>query len=196
MLFDFKLRHVSAKDHAPADGLSRRRRTSEDSDDDEDTDAWIDEACGFSMECMNGRTKYQFLPDSYEKSYGETFSITMNTNYQEWISERKDSEGQSRSSKHSTVLVSEILKIPRSEKAERRDGQLKIIEDFLRDPTRPSAIPKIDRNKFLKSVSELFVMDNRLWRKDRQGRHKLVVWGDRRFVLIKEAHDLLGHKGV
>ena len=37
LLFDFKLRHVSAKDQALADGLSQRQRTSEDSDDDGDT---------------------------------------------------------------------------------------------------------------------------------------------------------------
>jgi RNase H-like domain found in reverse transcriptase len=41
LLFDFKLRHVSAKDHAPADGLSRRPRSQEDPEEVEEVDDWI-----------------------------------------------------------------------------------------------------------------------------------------------------------
>ena len=53
LLFNFKLRHISAKDHAPADGLSRRRKSPDDPDDESDTEEWIDNAYAFSMECLN-----------------------------------------------------------------------------------------------------------------------------------------------
>ena len=52
LLFDFKLRHVPGKDHAPADGLSRRAHTDDDEEDIPDED-WIDKACAFAMECLN-----------------------------------------------------------------------------------------------------------------------------------------------
>jgi hypothetical protein len=40
------------------------------------------------------------------------------------------------------------------------------------------------------------VLDEILWRRDPHGRHKLVVTEAKRYRLIKEAHDDLGHKGV
>jgi hypothetical protein len=194
LLFGFKLRHVSAKDHAPADGLSRRRKSPDDSEDEEDRDAWIDEACGFSVECLNGLQVYRdHSTNNHPKQNGETISINMNSYFQDRNDILKVDHIKSQNIQGT---ISDALKIPRSEKAEDRDRQLKIIEDFLRNPTQPPAIPKIDQKKFIKSVTEFFVLDNKLWRKDRQGRHKLVVRGEKRLQLIQEAHDDLGHKGI
>ena len=187
LLFDFKLRHVSAKDHAPADGLSRRRRSPDDSDDEEDSEEWLDKACGFSVECLNSSRIYHTSDER------ETFSINMNSYCHERESIRIQDQSRIINCK---VLISEVLKIPRSKKAQDRDSQLKIIEDFLRDPTGRSAIPHLEQKKFIKSVTEFFVLDNKLWRKDRQGRHKLVIKEEKRLRLIQEAHDSLGHKGI
>jgi integrase-like protein len=93
-------------------------------------------------------------------------------------------------------MDSEAPEIPRSEKAITQEKKLKIIEKFLRNPIMPAAMPKLDQNRFIKSISEFFVLDNKLWRKDRQGRHKLVVKENRRFEIIRQAHDELGHKGI
>ena len=38
LLFNFKLQHVSAKDHTPADGLSRRRFSPDDPDDEDNSE--------------------------------------------------------------------------------------------------------------------------------------------------------------
>jgi hypothetical protein len=53
LLFDFKLRHVSAKDHTPADGLSRRPPSDKDPEVPNDTKDWIDEAYGFGFIILN-----------------------------------------------------------------------------------------------------------------------------------------------
>lgn len=53
LLFSFKLWHVPGKDHAAADGLSRRGRAEEDIMDEEDVDDWIDEANRFAIELLN-----------------------------------------------------------------------------------------------------------------------------------------------
>lgn len=54
LLFDFRLRHVPARDHTPADGLSRRRRAEDDDPpDNSDPDDWIDEANGFCIQVAN-----------------------------------------------------------------------------------------------------------------------------------------------
>ena len=95
-----------------------------------------------------------------------------------------------------TQLVPEIPKIPRSDKAVQDDRRLRMIEAFLKDPTASVLKPKIDQKKFIKSATRFFVLNNKLWRKDQQGRHKLVIWPEKRLQLIQQAHDDLGHKGV
>ena len=186
LLFDFKLRHVSAKDHTPADGLSRRRRSPDDEDDDTDTEDWIDNACGFSIELINESPDSRIKKDSVDRT--PSFRVRKDVPDQDL--------GQTRFTQTKLTLASEVLKIPRTEKAEERDKQLKIIDKFLRDPTRIAGAPEIDRQKFIRTVTEFFVLNDKLWRKDRQGRHKLVIWEDKRLELIRRAHDDLGHKGI
>ena len=186
LLFDFKLRHVSAKDHTPADGLSRRRRSPDDEDDDTDTEDWIDNACGFSIELINESPDSRIKKDSVDRT--PSFRVRKDVPDQDL--------GQTRFTQTKSTLASEVLKIPRTEKAEERDKQLKIIDKFLRDPTRIAGAPEIDRQKFIRAVTEFFVLNDKLWRKDRQGRHKLVIWEDKRLELIRRAHDDLGHKGI
>ena len=53
LLFSFRLRHVLGKDHAPADGLSRRLQDQGDPIDEEDIEDWLDQVCTFSIECLN-----------------------------------------------------------------------------------------------------------------------------------------------
>ena len=195
LLFDFKLRHVSAKDHAPADGLSRRRNSPDDPYDDDDTEEWIDTAYGFTIDCFD-EPMDQARPNLFRFGNGETFSLHMNSDIRQKGTRGIDITEQSRITQAKSVLTSEVLNIPRSKKAEQRDRDLKLIEEFLRNPTRPTNTPKIDHKRFIKSVTEFFVMDNKLWRKDRHGRHKLVIKKDKRLQLLKEAHDELGHKGI
>jgi len=53
LLFDFKLRHVPAKDHAAPNGLSRRPQAPEDVQDDDNPEDWIDKANCFTVELAN-----------------------------------------------------------------------------------------------------------------------------------------------
>lgn len=185
LLFDFKLRHVSAKDHTPADGLSRRRR-SPDEDDDTDTEDWIDNACGLSIELINESPDSRIKKGSIDRT--PSFRVHKDVPDQDL--------GQTWFTQTKSTLASEVLKIPRTEKAEERDKQLKIIDKFLRDPTRIAGAPEIDCQKFIRAVTKFFVLNDKLWRKDRQGRHKLVIWEDKCLELIRQAHDDLGHKGI
>ena len=180
LMYTFQLRHVSAKDHAPADGLSRRRRSPEDPDTLEESESEDDVESAFTMERLNNPQE-RVIPGSM-------------TTYDPRIQERD--YAQIRITQTSSVMASVVLKIPRSEKADIRDEKLKEIEEFLKAPVDMSTMPSSDRKRFVKSASEFFVMRGKLWRKDRQGRHKLVIWGEKRLDLIRQAHDELGHKGV
>jgi len=52
-LFHFKLKHVPGKDHASADGLSRRPQAPEDLIDEDNHEDWIDKSYAFGMELLN-----------------------------------------------------------------------------------------------------------------------------------------------
>ena len=49
---------------------------------------------------------------------------------------------------------------------------------------------------FVCYATEFFVDGDRLWKKDHQGRHKLVVDPTHRWKILVGAHDQAGHKGL
>ena len=47
-----------------------------------------------------------------------------------------------------------------------------------------------------KYASEFFVLDDKLWRKDRHRKHKIVIPKEKGLYLVRQAHNKLGHKGI
>lgn len=86
--------------------------------------------------------------------------------------------------------------IPRSDRAVTRDARIGTVQRFLTNPSRPDGLSDTEFKAFIKYALEFFVRGETLWRKAKNGKHKVVVPEDRRFALIKAAHDELGHKGV
>ena len=52
-----------------------------------------------------------------------------------------------------------------------------------------------DYASFIRYCTEFFVSQNKLWRKDAHGRHKLVIPTHRRLFIIASAHNDVGHHG-
>ena len=140
LMFTFKLRHVSAKDHAPADGLSRRRRSPDDPDSEEETLDEDDMSSTYIIHRLNDHR-------------GQVDHITDQDPAQTHFMQTK------------SVLTLEVLKISRSEKAEIRDEKLKMIEKFLKAPVDMSSMPTLDQKRFVKSVTEFFVSKGKLWKR-------------------------------
>jgi len=174
LLFDFKLRHVSAKDHAPADGLSRRPRAEDDPVNEDDGQDWIDKAYAFSMEYMN--TGYY----THLQEKGENRQEASNTQESQPV----------------LTLNNHALKIPRSEKAVQKELKIAKIKEFLQDPKRTDDLSDQEVQRFVKSATKFFILDGKLWKKNQTGRHKLVIEEDKRLDIIQQAHDELGHKGI
>jgi hypothetical protein len=69
------------------------------------------------------------------------------------------------------------LQVPRRWQATRRTAHVGV--DYLHRRSRP-----------------FFMHDKRLWRRNAQGRHQLVIMqGPQRYTVTRDAHDKLGHKG-
>ncbi|KAF5355069.1 hypothetical protein D9756_005757 [Leucocoprinus leucothites] len=212
LLFDFRLRHVPGKEHGP-DGLSRRPRAPEDPEINDDYEEWIDSANSFSFSHPISHNSSAPLSSSSDDFWwpwaSNTFAI-------EILNETGSLQLSLYSLGHltpsSTTSPSpqvEILSsvtshsspsshptIPRSEKAELHDLELKRVEAFLINPKRPPDMSDDDYKRFIRFSSGFFVRDGRLWKKDQKMKHKLVVPKERRYELIHQAHDEMGHKGI
>lgn len=209
LLFDFRLRHVPGSLHGP-DGLSRRPRAPEDPETDDDYDQWIDTANNFTFSCLTSPPSSSLSTDSFFDSW---WTWTSNTFAIEVLNEIGPVQGVLHSLGRilptSCQPFAEIFEnshlespppipptIPRSEKAKRRDLELQQVQSFLIDPRRPPDLSDEEFKRFVRYAAGFFMKDGRLWKKDSKRKHKLVVPENRRYELIRQAHDELGHKGI
>jgi len=183
LLFDFKLRHIPGKDHVSADGLSRRPKAPEDPVEIDDTDDWIDHAYSFAIDCLNRQNVACPIKD------GDTKAAVKS------VKGLKISQPQSPTAFVLSLHQAEI-EIPRAEKSKTKDEKIKEIKSFLEAPEQPISMDDQGFKQFIKKASNFFVLDGQLWKKDQQGRHKLVIPEERRLGIIRQAHDELGHKGI
>ena len=185
LLFDFKLRHVSAKDHAPADGLSWRCQSAEDPETVDEADNWIDQVYYFGIKCLN----CQLMMPSKNSEIGNVVTSPYQTNVQK---ERQVISPK----KIKTSLIASTIDIPQSDKAKVHDQQILEIRKFLQDPVHESQMSDQDFSWFMCLASDFFLLDDQLWKTDRHRKHKLVITKDRRLSIIKQAHNNLGHKRI
>src|SRR5205807_847281 len=86
--------------------------------------------------------------------------------------------------------------IPRSDTAEAYDDRIDRIRTFLNTQIRPDNFTDLDFQTFINEATKYFVLDEKLWRRHSHGRHQVVIPRNRRYELMRSAHDDLGHKGV
>ena len=85
--------------------------------------------------------------------------------------------------------------VPRSDAVKATDEKLILVKKWLETIERPPDMKDSEYRTFMRYCLDFFVADNRLWRKDKKGHHKVVVPSDRRLFLISSAHDDVGHHG-
>jgi hypothetical protein len=172
--FHFTLVHVPGKNHGP-DGLSRRPAQpgdEQDEDGEEVFEDWIDKMHGF-IHHINPLPIPPPLPSV------STFALTSD------LSEEDDPPSET-----------SYDRIPRSDYAKSDDQRVLKVKKWLTDLIRPDDLSDAEYTTFLRYCSEFFVDQDRLWRKDPQGAHKLVAEPEQRLDIIKQAHDNIGHKAV
>ena len=60
----------------------------------------------------------------------------------------------------------------------------------------PEKLMEKVKRQFLQHASKFFLKGGKMWRQEHQGRHQQVIEGyEKRYQLLTEAHDQLGHKG-
>jgi len=86
--------------------------------------------------------------------------------------------------------------IPRSQDAQMADERLKLVRTILADPLAPVDLPDAKLWKLVQYASKFFILVGRLMRRDVQARHKVVIPQEKRFRIISQAHDAVGHKAI
>ena len=86
-------------------------------------------------------------------------------------------------------------RVPRSEKSCKADNCLHRIREWFASLKRPDDIPDKVYTAFLRYCAHFFMKDDRLWRKDLQGHHKLVIEPNKCPAILVSAHDKAGHHG-
>jgi hypothetical protein len=85
--------------------------------------------------------------------------------------------------------------IPHSQQASAADDRLAEVEGYLQFLMRPQGLSDSDFCKFMQHSFGFFFSNGKLWRRDMHGKHKIVVPKER-YELLKEVHDILGHKKI
>ncbi|KAL5477002.1 hypothetical protein ACEPAI_3188 [Sanghuangporus weigelae] len=85
---------------------------------------------------------------------------------------------------------------PSTESVRRKDSQLDDVTKLITHMKRPDDLSDSGYAKLIRYAADFFVKGGHLWRKARNGRHQVVIDAKRRWDLVKQAHDDLGHKGV
>ena len=170
LLFDFELVHIPAEKHHGPDGLSRREPIPGEDDDEGDPEEWVDEvlSLGIWLDTWNEHRPV------HASTTATVFQAT---------------EGVS-------TLRDELMFPPPSDKARARDDELPKIYKFLANGKQPSGQHTAELDYLHRRSRPFFLHDKRLWRRNAQGRHQLVIMqGPQRYSLTRDAHDKLGHKG-
>jgi hypothetical protein len=177
LTFHFELVHVPGSFHGP-DGLSRRPPQPDDDppDDYDEFEDWIDRLHGFIHIINNARKTRR--PE-------RLIAILAN----ERISSKE---------KQSTIpppTIDEYDAIPRSEAAQAEERRIVKVRKWLKDLVRPVDLSDAEYTTFIRYSTQFFVDNDRLWRKDSQGAHKIVVDMSKRLEVLRNCHDFVGHKG-
>ena len=193
LMFHFTLVHVPGTYHGP-DGLSRRRPQPGDvAEPDDDFEDWIDQVNGF-MHLINESPSQR--PHSTDIVNTPSVSCYVMGPERE-ITPDPDATKEDKANNPSTPY-SDIPRSVAAEAAEKRLYAVKYWHTNLEWPMDLAELPDAEYKAFMRYCTEFFVTedDDRLWRKDRKGNHKVVVPKERRMFLLVSAHDDIGHHGV
>jgi len=178
--------HVPTTMHTSANGLSRRQPAEGDIAEEDNHEDWLDHSYSFGIEILNDRscaiagagfdiTRYPYtlpIPDPLTRP--PTFVALLDT----------------REPKPDNPTI------PRSDEVQAKDARIIQIHRFLENRKKPIDLTDEEYESVVASSTRYFILDQKLWRCNSQGKHQLVVREAHRYCILKEVHNNLGHKGV
>lgn len=195
LLFNPRIVHVPADKHTGADGLSRRHEYPGDLKETDDHEAWLDRALSLHIGLVN-RDYPMYRPNMHSFYYDSYANEPMNQlctmpsceSYANILTEDSDSE---------TPRGDEPVFPMRSDHAKSRDAELTLFKHYLETLERPTELSGSKLASFLRRASQYFIFNDKLMKRSVEGKHTIVLLDyHKRFSVITQAHDDLGHKGL
>lgn len=90
----------------------------------------------------------------------------------------------------------EEAQTPTDEITQRKDDRLRQVTQYLHSLSLPSSLSEKTRTQLIHYAHQFFIKGNRLFRRDRSGRHQIVLFSPKRVHVLRETHDKLGHRGI
>jgi hypothetical protein len=182
LTFHFKLVHVPGTQHGH-NGLSRRPPQPDDEEaeveaEENEFDDWINNLYGF-MHIIN---ESPVCPRQlFHRRRISTFTTTIVSAY------TNDFTQPARELDYSVVEC--------SKDAVQEDARLDLVIRFHDNLSRPQHMNDADFARLVRYAMCFFMCEAKLWRRNSQGAHKLVIPAERRLTILEECHDDVGHKG-
>jgi hypothetical protein len=168
LTFHFELVHVPSAFHGP-DGLSRQHPQPGDKPEPEDDfDDWIDRLHGF-MHMIAPYFLHRLNLPPIAIYIAETNETTFDPAP---TSDSTPNIPQDTPSEDSTTPYSIV---PRSPLAQKADERLLLVRQWHETLQRPPDMSDSEYTTFIRYCTEFFIHSERLWRKNSQGEHKIVV---------------------
>jgi hypothetical protein len=198
LLFQFTLVHVPGTRHGP-DGLSRRLPQEDDdpenSNDQEEFEDWVDQMNGF-MHIINDRQPIHKTSTNLLSIFLRSSSKSQDDSDTHQDPQEQDNDYDAPSSEQQIDFENlQYSDFPRSKHALREEQKFKYTKQWLSDLQRPPNLSEKEYKKFIRYSMHFFKDGERIWRKDSNGAHKLVIDPPNRLKILQSAHDDTGHKG-
>ena len=178
LTFHFDLVHVKGTFHGP-DGLLQCPRQPSDvvsEEEDFDFEDWIDNLHGLlhviqplAAHCKKAMLSGQIVEEERIEEFSKGKEIP------------KESEISYRD-------------VPRSTKAEQEDYRLGMVEKWYKDLQRLKGLLDAEYMTFMRYTMVFVLKGQRLWQKNSQGAHQLVIPKECQLYILREVHDKIGHK--
>lgn len=199
LLFSIKLRHVPGESHSGADGLSRRKRADDDPEELDDHEDWLDHQLGLWLSAYfqrMGQTLPKIRDDGSLITYPD-INTTRTSAYVQCPTSGFFASTLAQSISLEPPIDPETVIIipPRNDRLRALDQELLDIQDYLTNFIAPE-LSERQLLRFVQRAKRFFMAEGRLFRRDDQRQHKLVILQPaHRVKILQDIHDDLGHKG-
>lgn len=188
----FTLRHIPATKQLAADGLSRRPKAEGDSEDGDTEDSEretmenrpiLKMERGEELRFEGAYTMQEVVESKEYKDYQRRYHSLVQVETEELRAEEE--------STNTTISVKWSKWLEKEEAAD-----LPATRGFLGRFAQPVGLDPSQLNQFVKYTNKYFAEGDRLYRRQENGSHQLVVSPGDRGTVLAACHDKLGHKGV
>jgi hypothetical protein len=199
LMLPFTLRHVKAAKHLAADGLSRRPRAEDDSSDGDEDDS--------ERETMENRPKLKMedggsdVNETVEQRFEGAFLAEVDER-EEDVNDRTYESRLGREDipekTHEQAADEPMVEKTNWSKWLEREhaSDLSATRAFLGRLSQPNDLDPQKMRNFISHSTRYFLSGDRLYRRQQNGLHQLMVKRADRGQVLHACHDQLGHKGV